>query len=125
MYLSLRVHFKSRTDTHVRVLANTFRDSEDSKSAQNFTFSTDSTDEHIFYHHEDMLVVRDNIVRCLSRVGFQNEPYDENGENVKDCVRMIRSYLNMRERYTVEFEVCVVKLESSGMFAINLRSDMV
>ena len=125
MFLTLRAHFKSRENHHYLFLTDTQRDFSDSKANQNFAFTNDTTDEHIFNHYEDLLEVRDNIARVLSRVGIDGEPFDENMENVKDCVRKIRSYLNMRERYTVEFEICEVKMVPCGTFAINLRSDMV
>jgi hypothetical protein len=107
------------------MLMDTQRDSSDSKADQNFAFTNDVTDEHIFAHHEDLLEVKDNIARVLSRQGYKGQPFDENQENVKECVRKIRSYLNMRERYSVEFEICEVKMVPCGTFAINLRSDMV
>lgn len=90
---------------------------------QEFALTTDGSEAHVFYTHEELLGVMGDIQRVLNKRGYQGEEFNEEMEHTKACVVTIRQYLS--EGHNCEFAIFELKPERIGTVAISIRSDKI
>lgn len=123
--LTLGINFKSK-DPNKRELwtlvSDAHRTSVEQKFDQNFVLTNVGGEAHVFYTYEEMLEVKNNIVRVLNRISCnKGEDFDEEMENTAECARTIRQYF--AEGYAPIFVINELKPEKMGTFAVDIRSD--
>lgn len=122
--LILGINFSNHregVDSIWTVVADAQRDKSDDKCDQSFFLQDGSETPYVFYTHDELLEVKNDIVRVVNRCGYQGEEFDENMEHTKECARRIRKLI--ADGYKPEFVFYELKPVSMGKTAFAIRSD--